>query len=141
MSRRREFSIPVRKEILLRARDERGELRCENPKCGALVRRGEIHHRKEDALEIDKSRKLTAVDGFFLCEPCHDELTRPFQTVIAKVMRVEANHVGASQPAGTIKSRPSSRKPRTHEGRARVNGVTAFMRQIRTITESEDANV
>lgn len=116
MSKRREFSIAVRKKILLRAKDERGELRCENPKCLAIVRRGEIHHLKEDALELDKSRKLTAADGIFLCEPCHDELTKAFAPVLAKVRKVEAKHLGAVRATGTIRSpgfAPPAPKDRT----------------------------
>lgn len=104
---RREFTKSTRVAIIKRATVE-GVTRCE--KCFAAVTRFEVHHLKEDALEIDKSKPLTAVDGVLWCEPCHDEATRPFQTIIAKVKRVEARHVGATTPRGSIKSGPSKNK-------------------------------
>lgn len=132
MSRRREFTLTIDKEIRARARDANGELRCENLKCGAVVRRGEVHHLREDALEVDKSQKLTAKDGQFLCIHCHKEVTKTFAPIIAKVRRVEAKHVGATRPAGKLRSASFPRKSRPHEGRAPVAGSPAFMRQIVT---------
>ena len=102
MTKRREFTRDVSAEIVKRAKDATGALRCE--KCFGVVVRGEIHHLKEDALEIDKSRKLTAKDGQFLCEPCHDELTKAFAPIIAKVKRVEAKALGITRAKQAIKS-------------------------------------
>lgn len=115
MSKRREFTTGVDAEIRKRAKDAKGQLRCEL--CGCAVSHGEVHHVKEDALEIDKSRKLTAADGVFACVPCHKELTRVFIPIIAKVRRVEAKALGASRPKQSIKQRPSQRVTRPHEGR------------------------
>lgn len=131
MSKRREFTLTVDKEIRARARDANGEFRCESPVCLAVVKRGEVHHVKEDALETDKSRKLTAKDGTFLCQPCHKELTKAFAPVIAKVRRVEAKHLGAVRPAGKIKS-PGFVPPenRRRVGREPANGASELARRF-----------
>ena len=103
---RREFSRPVYVQIVRRATVS-NVIRCE--KCRCAVSRFEVHHTKEDALEIDKSAKLTAEDGMLLCFPCHDELTRPFQTVIAKVKRIEAKHKGFKKGAKLPAASPAHR--------------------------------
>jgi hypothetical protein len=105
MSKRREFTLSVDKEIRTRARNPSGGFRCENLTCGAFVKRGEVHHLKEDALEIDKSRKLTANDGKFLCIPCHKQATNAFAPIIAKVRKIEGKHLGAIRPSGKLRSR------------------------------------
>lgn len=101
MIKRREFPKLVRVEILQRAKVATG-FRCE--KCGAVVASGEVDHSKADGLEIDKTRKLTADDGQFLCIPCHREKTRNDVAMIAKAKRVEARHVGAAKPKQQIRS-------------------------------------
>ena len=112
--KRREFSCSVYVEIVKRATIN-DMVRCE--KCGCAVWRFHVHHLKEDALEIDKSAKLTAKDGQLLCLLCHGELTRPFQTTIAKVKRVEAKHLGVRK-SPSIQSRgfdKSQREPHKTE--------------------------
>ena len=112
MSKRREFSRAVYVEIAKRA-TVNGVTRCE--KCGCAIARFEVHHTVEDALEVDKSAKLTAADGLLLCHPCHSELTRPFQTIIAKLKRVEAKHIlGPPRSRGFSKAkREQYRQPRS----------------------------
>ncbi len=107
---RREFSKPVKVEIISRCKVETG-FRCEN--CGLIVASGEIDHTDADALQIDKTRKLTADDGKFLCLPCHRDKTRNDVRTIAKVKRIEAKHMGVSRPKAKIRSRGFQRKERT----------------------------
>lgn len=102
MANRREFDKKAKVAI---------KKRCERPTgwaceiCGAIVASGHIDHIDPDALQIDKKRKLTAEEGQFLCEPCHAEKTKDDVRVIAKVKRVEANHLGAkAAPAKKIES-------------------------------------
>jgi hypothetical protein len=102
MSKRREFSKPVKVEILTRCKQPTG-FRCEV--CGAVVTHGEIDHTDADALQIDKTRKLTAEDGKFMCVPCHKAKTKIDVAIIAKVKRIEARHLGANRPKGKIASR------------------------------------
>jgi protein-arginine kinase activator protein McsA len=130
MSKRREFTVSVDKEIRARARDANGELRCEE--CHTAVKRGEVHHVKADALEVDKSRKLTAKDGIFLCIPCHKGETKRFAPVIAKVRRVEAKHVGAVRPASKIQSPGFAKgtKPK-RDTRAPAHGQSEISRRFR----------
>jgi hypothetical protein len=92
MANRNNFSRAVKAEITKRAQRATG-FQCEAKGCGLIVTRGEIHHDKQDAMELDKKRKLTAADGLFLCEPCHDAISRQQQTVLAKVLRIEANQL------------------------------------------------
>lgn len=96
---RREFSKKVKVEILTRCKTPTG-FRCEN--CGCIVTSGDIDHTTPDGLEIDKSTKLTADDGKFLCHPCHDEKTKVDVKVIAKAKRIEARHLGA-MPAPKVR--------------------------------------
>jgi hypothetical protein len=100
---RREFNRAVKIEIVRRAtwsdgnsslRDQYCE-KCRNPTKG----RFEIHHLREDGLEIDKSKPLTAEDGALWCKPCHDEHTRKFSTpAVALAKRQEAAALGADSP-------------------------------------------
>lgn len=106
---RREFTKPVRVEIIRRAEVPTG-FRCEE--CGCIVASGEVDHKDADGLQIDKTRKLTAEDGQFLCIPCHREKTRNDVKVIAKAKRIEARHLGATTPKQKIASRGFPRKPR-----------------------------
>lgn len=115
MSKRREFSAVTKVEIIRRATRDMVTY-CEG--CGLPCRRWEIDHVIAEALQVDKSRKLTATDGQLLChDACHAEKTRKHDVpAIARAVRREAAHVGASRPAAKIKSKgfePSS-KPR-HE--------------------------
>jgi hypothetical protein len=107
---RREFSKPVKVEILTRCKQTTG-FRCEV--CGAVVTHGQIDHTDADALQIDKTRKLTAEDGKFMCIPCHKAKTKIDVAMIARAKRIEARHLGADRPKGKIPSRPfANRKPR-----------------------------
>lgn len=112
---RREFSRATKVEIIKRATRPDGQPACEN--CGAIGVRLEVHHKDMDAIQIDKSRKLTAADGELLCEKCHDPITSKQRKILAKALAVEAAHIGASRPKGTIANRPPVRVERAHEGR------------------------
>jgi len=93
---RREFKKSVKVEIIKRAGLNHLVPNCEN--CGSSSRQFEIDHRDPDAMQIDKSRKLTAEDGWLLCIPCHDAKTKIDVAGIAKAKRVEAKHLGAEKP-------------------------------------------
>lgn len=89
---RREFPRGVKVEIYRRAKDPAGVLRCE--KCCAAVAAGEIHHIDMDAMQTDKTGRLVADDGIFLCRPCHKAITATQAPKLAKVKRIEAKHLG-----------------------------------------------
>ena len=57
---RREFTKPVAVAITKRATDPQGRLRCEL--CHGAIVKGEVHHVKQDAMETEKVRKLTAAE-------------------------------------------------------------------------------
>jgi len=103
---RREFSKPVKAEIVRRAMLPDGKIACEG--CGLILGRKpyDIDHSIPDAMFLDKSRKLTAADGRLLGkECCHDPKTHEIDLpAIAKVKRVEAKNLGVTKPAGNIKS-------------------------------------
>jgi hypothetical protein len=117
--KRREFRRSVKVEIIRRAMADTGDLRCE--KCNCAIASGEIHHLREDGLEIDKSMPLTAADGALWCVPCHKEHTATVSVpIIAKAKRREAKHLGAARDKPPIKSDPHALKSRrrpSHEGR------------------------
>jgi hypothetical protein len=111
---RREFKRSVRVAIIRRATkvtDGAGlsSVFCE--KCGAIAKSFEIHHQREDALEVDKSKPLTAADGVLWCKPCHDEHTRKFSTpAVALAKRQEAAALGVEKPGKqkiAAKSKPA----------------------------------
>lgn len=121
MTKRREFSKSVKVEILTRCKVQTG-FKCE--KCGAIVATGEIDHTIAEALVVDKSRKLTAEDGKFLCWPCHqgpDGKTPQDKAVIAKAKRRESAHLGIKSPSSRpIASRgfaKAEKHPRNGEGK------------------------
>jgi ribosomal protein S30 len=104
MTKRREFSKPVKAEIMKRCEVPTG-FQCEE--CGAIVPTGEIDHTIAEELVIDKSKKLTAADGKFLCWPCHqgpDGKTPKDKAIIAKAKRQEAGHLRIQTPKQPIKS-------------------------------------
>lgn len=93
---RRNFDKKTKVVIIKRATIG-GQQWCE--KCGALAKKFEIHHLREDGLEVDKSKPLTAKEGALWCEPCHDEHTRKFSTpAVAVAKRQEAAALGADKP-------------------------------------------
>jgi hypothetical protein len=85
---RREFPRSVKAEIVKRAMDEKGRIRCEG--CYGVVRRFEIDHVIAEALVVDKTKALTAKDGQLLGYCCHrgeDGKTAHDVTAIAKSKR------------------------------------------------------
>lgn len=108
MAARREFSKKVRLEIVRRAMDSQGRLRCEG--CGLVLsgKRFEIDHTIAEALIIDKSAPLTADDGQLLgVACCHRGGQNKTATDVANIARAKrraAKHVG-------IKKRPAFQKP------------------------------
>jgi hypothetical protein len=120
MSNRREFTKAVKVEIIKRAipQGTRAPPWCE--KCDAMAYRFEIDHRDPDAMQIDKSKPLTAAEGWLLCIPCHSEKTAKDVADIAKAKRREASHLGAKRDKQPIKSDPHALRSRSrpaHEGR------------------------
>lgn len=127
--KRREFSRAVKVEIMRRAGN--GSLFgfvCE--KCHAVVAYGEIHHLDQDAMQTEKSAKLTAKDGQFLCKGCHKEITVAQAPVLAKVKRIEAKHLGARN-APTIPGRGFQKKARTHADRPPAAGMSELSRRMK----------
>ncbi len=105
---RREFSRPVKFEILRRATID-GKITCEG--CGLVLgaKRFDIDHTIPDALFLDKSRVLTAADGKLLGKDCcHAPKTAEDVRAIAKVKRVEGRHRGIDKAAG-FRRPPGSR--------------------------------
>lgn len=92
---RREFTRSVYAEIVHRAMNADGAIVCEG--CGLVLGKKpyQIDHTKPDALEIDKSRKLTADDGKLLGQACcHAPKTAQDVKVIAQAKRREAKSLG-----------------------------------------------
>ena len=106
MAKRREFSRLVKAEIMKRCERPTG-WQCED--CGIIVPNGEVDHTIAEALVVDKSKKLTARDGRFLCWPCHqgpDGKTPKDKAVIAKAKRQEYNRIGGkAAPAKPMQGR------------------------------------
>ena len=117
--KRREFDKRVRVEIIRRATRD-GQQYCEIVGCGCLIKPGygEFHHIEQDAMQLDKSLKLTQDKGLYICKPCHKEESKKQAPILAKALRREARHLGAHRPKGTIKSAGFEKKERTHAGRA-----------------------
>jgi hypothetical protein len=106
MANRREFKRAVKVEIIRRSRPHQlAAPYCE--KCGLPAVTFQIDHRDPDAMQIDKSKPLTALEGWLLCLPCHAEKTKKDVGDIAKAKRREANHLGAR------KSRKSPKEPKS----------------------------
>lgn len=104
---RREFPDRIKVEILKRAMDENGRVRCEG--CGGVLKAKayEFDHTIPEALIEDKARPLTAHDGKLLGACCHrgkDGKTNADVARIAKAKRQERGRLG-------IKRAPSFRKP------------------------------
>jgi 5-methylcytosine-specific restriction endonuclease McrA len=127
MTKRREFSKPIVVEIIRRATVGM-QVRCEG--CGVACRTWQVDHIVAEALVIDKSKKLTAADGQLLCAECHKAKTGTADVpAIARAVRREAKHTGASRPAGNIPSppKPAPKRP----AREPVQGVTNLARRFR----------
>lgn len=98
---RKEFSKAVKVARLKHAMRE-GALRCEG--CGVLLKPGGF------AFDHDDPDGLTGEPTFENCRVlctslCHKMKTKKDVLKIAKAKRVEAKHLGASQPKQQIKSR------------------------------------
>lgn len=110
---RREFTRDVKAEIVKRA-SAGGEIACEG--CGLVLTGKKFHidHTKPDAMEVDKSRKLTADDGKLLgVDCCHGPKTRNVDIpMIAKAKRTEAKHLGIDRQKPKISSKGFDRKER-----------------------------
>jgi hypothetical protein len=93
---------------------ESGEIACEG--CGLILgkKRYHVDHTIPDALQVDKSGKLTAEDGKLLgWECCHKPKTANDQGVIAKAKRVEESYLAMRAPKQSIRSAgfPKRSKP------------------------------
>ena len=112
---RREFTRSVYMQIVKRAMLPTGEIACEN--CGLVLGKKPYHvdHTKPDAMEVDKSQRLTADDGKLLgVECCHAPKTKQDVKVIAEAKRREVKHLGAkTRKKAPIPSPPKSPKPAT----------------------------
>ena len=119
---RREFTKPVMAQIVHRAMVD-GQIYCEG--CGQALGKKKYHidHTIADALQIDKSRKLTADDGKLLgVECCHNPKTREQDVpAIAQAKRREAKHLGIERPKSRIPSPPKAPKPAPKAMPARRN--------------------
>lgn len=119
---RREFTNSVYAAIVKRAMQSNGEIACEG--CGLILGRKPYHvdHTVPDALQVDKSRKLTVDDGKLLgVECCHKPKTVEDQGAIAKAKRNEANHLGFKTiPAKKLRGAgfPKSEKAAKREPKA-----------------------
>lgn len=103
---RREFTRAVYAQIVHRAMAG-GEIACEG--CGLVLGKKPYHidHTNPDALQVDKSRKLTCDDGKLLgVECCHKPKTAVDQFNIAEAKRREAKHLGITFDAPKLQGRP-----------------------------------
>lgn len=115
--KRREFTSDQRAQIIARATDDAGTIRCE--KCSLAVKAGafEVDHIIAEGMrpDADKKVKLTIADGQLLGkECCHrgdDGKTNDDVAKIAKAKRREAKHTGAARPKQSIRSAGFAKAP------------------------------
>jgi len=69
----------------------------EGKRC-ACTRGLEVNHIDMDAMQIDKSRKLTPDDGENICKAHHQVETKDQMAMLANTLRMEAAHLGADKP-------------------------------------------
>lgn len=108
---RRNFTRNQREQIVERAKDADGTIRCE--KCGLAVKPGqfEIDHILAEALrpEADKQKPITIAEGQLLgIDCCHrGERGKTNDDVkkIAKAKRQNAKHLGITTPKQKIPGR------------------------------------
>lgn len=113
MTDRRNFTKAVKVEIVKRALRPDGQPACE--KCGAIGCKLEVHHLTMDAMETDKSRKLTAEDGQLLCEPCHDIETKKQMPVFVQARDREASHLNVRNSSSRSFQKPEKvKQPSRH---------------------------
>ncbi len=106
---RREFPDRIKLQILKRAMDKDGRVRCEGCSGVLKAKQYEYDHTIPEALVVDKSRDLTADDGQLLGPCCHrgeDGKTAVDVGRIAKAKRLERDRLG-------IKRRSSNPMPGT----------------------------
>ena len=106
---RREFSRSVKFEIIQRATRD-GVLYCES--CGMNVtgKKAEIDHKLAEALVVDKTKPLTAADGWLIgLKCCHRAKSAADIKIIRKSDRQRAKHIGAKQPSRFPKPPPGTR--------------------------------
>jgi hypothetical protein len=114
--KRRNFTLAVQGQILARATDASGMVKCEH--CGFWCKSRknfEFDHIVPEALrpEADKVRPLTAAEGQLLCLKCHRRLkTLADMADIAKAKHREAAHKGLTRPGkGKFPRREQDAKP------------------------------
>ncbi|WAJ27583.1 hypothetical protein [Antarcticirhabdus aurantiaca] len=120
---RREFTPKVYAQIVHRAMGGDGGIACEG--CGLVLGKKPYHvdHTIPDALQVDKSRELTAADGKLLgVECCHKPKTKVDVGDIARAKRREAKHLGFEKRSRFAGSRASGVKKKM-DGRV-VDRVT-----------------
>lgn len=131
---RREFKRSVKVAIIKRATKELPSgfryAACE--KCGMDCRgRFVIDHIDPDALQIDKSKPLTAEEGQLLCLPCNEIKTKKDIADIAKVKRQEAEYLGADKPnKSPIPRRPKAPRQTDKLDSIRALGSPSLSRQV-----------
>lgn len=129
---RREFSKSVYAEIVKRSMQPNGDIACEG--CGLILGKKPYHidHIKADALEIDKSTKLTAKDGQLLgVECCHKEKTRQDVAVISEAKRREEKHLGMTRPSSKLAAKDKQPKRLTKDLPARKRPLYVPAEQVR----------
>lgn len=139
MAKRREFTRSVKMEIRQRA-TRNGVVYCES--CRLPCKVFHIDHIKADALEVDKSRKLTAADGELLCAgsrfTCHGIKTAERDVpAIARAKSIEAKHMGVRK-ATSFRTKAAPAHRATTPPTKIAAGPSALARRM-GLTETEDA--
>ena len=104
---RKEFPARVRAAVIKRSMRD-GTLYCE--KCGAMAKRSQVDHVRPDGLLGEP----TIENAMLICEACYTEKNAKDTTDIARAKRIEAKHIGAIKPKGTMRSagfRKSEKRP------------------------------
>jgi hypothetical protein len=114
--KRREFTKTQKAEMIRRASNSKGEIRCEG--CGLNItgKAVEFDHIIAEALVLDKTKKLAVADGQALGLCCHrgpDGKTASDVKDIAKAKRREARNTGITKPKGAIQSAGFARPVKT----------------------------
>ncbi len=128
---RRNFTKAVRVEIVKRSM-RNGQTYCEAPNCGQPCKRFEIHHLTSDAMETNKSRRLTAADGALWCLPCHSAETKAQAPILAKARAREAAHLKANPAPKRPMASGSRPKPEKAPPKPPVSGLSNIARRFAT---------
>ena len=129
---RREFDKRTSVEIVKRSMID-GKPTCERidegKRCNC-TRGLEINHIKMDAVEIDKSRKLTAADGENICKAHHQVETKEQMAMLANTLRMEAKHLGAEKPnKQKVAQRPKPTRTTFKTDQIRAHREAAYARR------------